>query len=296
MARFVPILSRIMLIAGGLLILTGLGWGLWARLHAPPPPEFTDAGAVVLAMTAPARPATRTPEPTQPPATVTPTPTRRPTMTPEASASAAGQGTGSGPSSDPTSPASTSTPTPTEPPPTPTPTSTPTPVPPEPPVRIVAPAIDLDAPVVPMSWELVDAKGTMVSRWIVPSDAAGWHVNSAMPGQPENVVLSGHHNIEGKVFRYVVDLEPGDTVTLLAGERAYEYTITEKYILKEAGMPLKVRQKNAQWIRPTGDERLTLVTCWPYDWPGNSHRVIVVARPPSYFGLPGEELLEGPAR
>jgi sortase A len=147
----------------------------------------------------------------------------------------------------------------------------------------VAPAIGLDAKVVPMTWALVDSKGTIISEWVVPADAAGWHINSAMPGQQENVVLSGHHNIEGKVFRYVVDLEPGDTVTVYTEERSFEYIVTEKYILKEAGMPLRVRQKNAQWIMPTGDERLTLITCWPYEWPGNTHRVIVVARPPSYF-------------
>lgn len=134
-----------------------------------------------------------------------------------------------------------------------------------------------------MGWEMIDHEGTMVSEWIVPSKAAGWHINSALPGHGENVVLSGHHNIEGKVFRYVVDLEPGDELILYVGDTAYTYIVTEKYILKEAGMPLSVRQKNAQWIRPTGDERLTLVTCWPYEWPGNSHRVIVVARPPEYF-------------
>jgi sortase (surface protein transpeptidase) len=39
---------------------------------------------------------------------------------------------------------------------------------------------------------------------------------------------------------------------------------------------------------PSGDERLTLVTCWPYEWPGNSHRVIVVARPSSYFSAVGD--------
>jgi sortase A len=147
-----------------------------------------------------------------------------------------------------------------------------------------------------MTWEMVDEKGTMVSKWVVPSKAAGWHVNSAMPGQGENVVLSGHHNIEGKVFRYVIDLEPGDTIILTAGEATYVYIVAEKYILKEAGMPLRVRQKNAQWIMPTGDERLTLVTCWPYEWPGNSHRVIVVARPRSYFEIPVEEALDGQVR
>jgi sortase A len=38
-----------------------------------------------------------------------------------------------------------------------------------------------------------------------------------------------------------------------------------------------VRLQNAQWIQPTTDERLTLVTCWPYN--DNSHRLIIVARP-----------------
>jgi sortase A len=294
MARFVPTLSRILLVAGGLLIVACLGWGIWARINAPPPPEITDAGAVVLAITAPVRPATRTPEPTEPPPTLQPTETAAPTSSREEASPTSTEAGDAGPI--PSSP----TPTPTRAlsTQTPTPTPSPTPLPPDPhpPVRVASEAIGLDAPVVPMTWEMVDAQGAMVSRWVVPSDAAGWHVNSAMPGQQENVVLSGHHNIEGKVFRYVIDLEPGDKVTLTAGERVYEYIVTEKYILKEAGMPLKVRQKNAQWIMPTGDERLTLVTCWPYEWPGNSHRVIVVARPPSYFEDLLEEGLGGQAR
>jgi sortase A len=134
-----------------------------------------------------------------------------------------------------------------------------------------------------MGWDMVDKKGTLKSEWVVPRKAAGWHMNSALPGNGENVVLSGHHNIEGKVFRYVVALSMGDEVTLYIGDTPYVYTVTEKYILKEAGMPLSVRKKNAQWIMPTGDERLTLVTCWPYQWPGNSHRVIIVARPLGYM-------------
>jgi len=134
-----------------------------------------------------------------------------------------------------------------------------------------------------MGWEVVEIDGQKVSEWVVPENAAGWHQNSALPGHEENVVLSGHHNIKGKVFRYVVDLEPGDEITLYVGDIPYVYHVSEKYILKEAGMPLSTRKKNAQWIMPSGDERVTLVTCWPYEWPGNSHRVIVVARPPSYF-------------
>ena len=157
-------------------------------------------------------------------------------------------------------------------------TLTVTPIP-QPPTCIVAPAIKLDAPVVAMGWKTVEYKSGQVAEWDVPKDAAGWHIDSALAGQPGNTVISGHHNIEGKVFRYVVDLEIGDEITLYAGDRAFAYIVTEKYILKESGMPWAVRQKNAQWISPSADERLTLVTCWPYEWPGNTHRVIVVAKP-----------------
>ena len=276
MEKLRPALSRGMLIVGALLILAGLGWGLWTRLNQPPDPVETDAGAVVLAVTAPL-PATRTltptpspspsPEPTQPP----PANDATPDLLPDWSATL--------------EPPKPTAPPPTRRPPPSTPIPTPTNPPPAeaPPTRVVAPAIELDARVVPMGWEMVDTDGAMVAEWIVPKKAAGWHLNSALPGHEENVVLSGHHNIEGKVFRYVVDLDPGDEITLYADDTAYTYLVAEKYILKEAGMPLSTRKKNAQWIMPSGDERLTLVTCWPYEWPGNSHRVIVVARPPSYF-------------
>jgi len=242
-----PLLSKALLLLGGLLILAGLGWAVWRWAEAPPPPVETEAGAVVLAITATATPS---PEPT-----AIPTPS-------------------------PTAPAGGASPTPTAVPSTPAPSPTPTATPiPQPPTRIVAPAIKLDAPVVAMGWKMVEYNGEQVAEWDVPKDAAGWHIDSAMAGQLGNTVLSGHHNIEGKVFRYVVDLEIGDEIVLYAGDRSFAYTVTEKYILKEAGMPWAVRHKNAQWIAPTADERLTLVTCWPYEWPGNTHRVVVVARP-----------------
>jgi len=274
MSKVIPALSKGMLVLGGILIAVGLGWGIWVRVNAPPPPVITEAGAVVLAVTAPAEP---TESPTDPAPTATPsiagsTPELLPDWTVEA------------PYPEPT-PTSVP-PTPALPTPTPTPTPTRPPQAEQPPTRIVAPAIDLDAEVVSMGWELLDRNGTLVTEWVVPEKAAGWHMNSALPGHLGNVVLSGHHNIEGKVFRYVVDLEPGDEITLYVDDTPYVYAVTEKYILKEAGMPLAVRKKNAQWILPTFDERLTLVTCWPYEWPGNSHRVIVVAKPPVYAPPP----------
>jgi sortase A len=117
----------------------------------------------------------------------------------------------------------------------------------------------------------------VTSLWVVPDDAAGWHVNSARPGYNGNVVLSGHHNMGTEVFRYIVDLKPGDPVILVADGREYTYTVTDRFILPERGVPEAQRRQNAQWIEPTAVERLTLVTCWPYE--DNSHRVIVLANP-----------------
>lgn len=280
MDKILPALSRGMLIVGGLLILAGLVWGGWARLNPPPDPTISDLGAVVMAVTAPLIPTAASqeeapilPSATPPPASGStlllheegPTPDLLPDWTVDEN------------STDPTSVPLPSTPLP--PTPTPGPTSTPLPEAEEPPTRIVAPSIDLDAKVKSMGWEQIEFKGKMYTKWVVPTNAAGWHLNSSLPGHGENVVLSGHHNIKGKAFRYVVDLEPGDEITLYADDVPYVYTVMEKYILKEAGMPQEVRRANAQWIMPTGDERLTLVTCWPYEWPGNTHRVVVVARP-----------------
>lgn len=144
--------------------------------------------------------------------------------------------------------------------------------------RIVAESIGLDAPVIEVGWETVIQNSVPVNVWKVADYAAGWHKNSMMPGQGGNVVLSGHHNIKGEVFRYIVDLNPGDVVTLYdeAG-KTYQYAVEDKFILKDKGEPEAVRQANARWIGPFNDERLTLVTCWPYT--NNTHRVIVISKP-----------------
>lgn len=275
MKKWLPALSRVLLVIGVLLILAGVAWSIWQRLNPPPEPVITEAGAVVMAITVRVLPATATltptseptATPTQPPSTKGPTPTLDP---------------------DKTATPTPVEPTPTNPPPTPvppTPTPTPTMPPPaeKPPTRIVAPSIEMDAKIVPMRWEQVEFEERLYTKWMVPTRAAGWHENSALPGNEENVVLSGHHNVEGKVFRYVIDLNPGDELMLYVDDIPYVYHVAEKYILKEAGMPPEVRRTNAQWILPSGDERLTLVTCWPYEWPGNTHRVVVVARPAGYF-------------
>jgi sortase A len=176
----------------------------------------------------------------------------------------------------------TDTPTPVTAPP---PTNTPVPaLPPPPPAnsgptRVVIKSVGIDTPVVPVGWSVVEQNGREYSVWDVADYVAGWHETSAPPGQPGNTVLSGHHNIKGEVFRYLVDVQEGDEVDLYVGDTVYQYYVEQKLIVKEKGEPLEVRRQNAQWIAPTNDMRVTLVTCWPYT--NNTHRVIVVAKPGS---------------
>jgi sortase A len=66
-------------------------------------------------------------------------------------------------------------------------------------------------------------------------------------------------------------------VTLYDAEQTHEYVIVDKFIVKDKGEPEAVRRANARWIEPFNEERLTLVTCWPYN--NNTHRVIVIGKP-----------------
>lgn len=146
------------------------------------------------------------------------------------------------------------------------------------PVRIVIPIIGLDAPIQSIGMQAVQMNADIFYQWQVPQRfAAGWHNTSARLGSVGNTVLNGHHNIYGEVFRDLVDLEAGDTITVYGPDNEFHYQVNDVMILPEQGQPLSVRRENAAWITTTTDERLTLVTCWPYE--DNTHRVVVVAYP-----------------
>jgi LPXTG-site transpeptidase (sortase) family protein len=151
-------------------------------------------------------------------------------------------------------------------------------IPPSPPNRLVIPAIDLDTPVVPAASKTITVAGKEYQQWKAPDRfAAGWHTGSAEPGLPGNTVLNGHNNIKGEVFKRLEELSVGDQILVYSFEGIFIYEIANLMILPEKYEQLDTRMNNAQWILPSQDERLTLVTCWPYE--GNTHRLIIVARP-----------------
>jgi LPXTG-site transpeptidase (sortase) family protein len=142
--------------------------------------------------------------------------------------------------------------------------------------RVQAPEVGVDAIVVPVGWQLVGPPEARHAEWEVAAFAAGYHKDSALPGETGNVVLSGHHNILGEVFRDLWLLKPGDEVLLTdSADRVYRYVVREVNILPDAGMPPEVRASYLRYLQQTSESILTMVTCWPYE--SNTHRTIVVA-------------------
>ena len=121
-------------------------------------------------------------------------------------------------------------------------------------VRIQIPAIEVDAPVVQGDgWEQLKL-------------GVAQHVGTPNPGENGNIVLSGHNDVYGEVFRYLERLTPGDVVILFTVQRQYTYVITEIQIVK----PTQV-----EVMDPTSNPTLTLISCHPYLV--DNHRIVISA-------------------
>lgn len=148
-----------------------------------------------------------------------------------------------------------------------------------PPLRIIIPSVKIDSPVVPVTWAMIPGKNGAAARseWQVADYAVGHHAGSANPGQLGNVVLSGHVDYRGEVFRDLKDVKKGDTVTLDTEQGQYIYIVTELVLVKEEGVSEEQKKANALYMNPTPDQTLTMITCWPYGI--DDHRLIVIAKP-----------------
>lgn len=104
------------------------------------------------------------------------------------------------------------------------------------------------------------------------------HVSGTpLPGRPGNAVIGGHRDTH---FRFLKYLERGDPLLLESpsGE-LLDYVVTETAV---------VDHRRTDVMRDFGDERLTLITCYPFDAiePGGPERYVVTAirvREPAYF-------------
>jgi|GEM_PF-752095 len=162
------------------------------------------------------------------------------------------------------------------------------------PERLLIPSLGVEAFVVPVSSREVEYLGDTYQQWLAPrSGDLGWHNSSAKLGRAGNTVINGHSSGYGEIFRDLEKLKNGDEILLQAGHFQYSYVVANTIILKERWEPIEVRMANARWIHPSEDERLTLISCWPY--PSNTHRVVVVATPVRVEVLPSLPEISSPA-
>ena len=120
--------------------------------------------------------------------------------------------------------------------------------------RIVIEAISVDAPV-------VEGDG-----WEELKMGAGHRIGSANPGERGNMVISGHNDVYGEIFRYLEDVSIGDEVVVYAGDTPHSYVVVAKMVVEPTEVSL---------LEPTPNSTLTLITCHPYMI--DTHRLAVIA-------------------
>ena len=146
--------------------------------------------------------------------------------------------------------------------------------------RMVIPAIDIDSKVVPVGWDIIEKDNQTYALWQVAQYAVGQHIGSANPGAGNNIVMAGHVGGYGKVFKDLIKLKPGDSITLYSNNQQYMYIVESQVLVTEEGVSPEQQAENARYIAATDHEVVTLITCWPATGPKRfSQRVIVRALP-----------------
>jgi sortase A len=124
-------------------------------------------------------------------------------------------------------------------------------------------AIQIDIPAIGiLNWPIVQGDG-----WEQLKKGVGQHIGSTNPGENGNLVLAGHDDVFGEVFRDLDKLQPGDQVILYTMQRQFIYLVTETRIVE----PSQVEVMN-----PTSDPTVTLISCYPYMI--DNQRIVVFAK------------------
>ncbi len=102
----------------------------------------------------------------------------------------------------------------------------------------------------------VDSKIVQGDEWEQLKMGVGQHIASANPGEKGNVVLSAHDDIYGEIFKNLDRLKPGDQVIVFTNQRSYTYVVMSN--------PLVVEPSQVEFLSPTTDPIVTMISCYPY--------------------------------
>jgi sortase A len=96
--------------------------------------------------------------------------------------------------------------------------------------------------------------------------AVGHVPGTALPGEPGNIGLAAHRDT---FFRRLRDVRKGDVLTLTTLDGSRSYRVTSTTVVEPDRVDVLARAG--------GTSRLTLVTCFPFDWVGAAPKRFVVA-------------------
>jgi len=122
--------------------------------------------------------------------------------------------------------------------------------------RIVVPRLGLDAIVVEL-WGLDDAENLKRGPGHIP--------NTAYPGQPGNVVISGHRTTYGAPFKHIEEIQTGDEIILITADNQYTYEANEQRIVMPTDLSVLEQGEEA---------KVTLTACHP--WYSAAQRIVII--------------------
>ncbi|MCC7358807.1 MAG: class D sortase [Anaerolineales bacterium] len=110
-------------------------------------------------------------------------------------------------------------------------------------LRLVIPAINVDA-------LIVQGDG-----WDQLKKGVGQHIGTPDPGQNGNLVLSAHNDIFGEIFRRLDELAPGDELQIYTASQIFTYVVTGSQVVPPTQVSV---------LDPTAHPSVTLISCYPY--------------------------------
>ena len=96
------------------------------------------------------------------------------------------------------------------------------------------------------------------------SRAVGHVPYTPLPGEKGNVGVAAHRDT---FFRGLRDIRQGDVIRVVTHDGIYKYEVDSLKI---------VWPKNVEVLDPTPDERITLVTCYPFNYVGSAPKRFIV--------------------
>lgn len=122
------------------------------------------------------------------------------------------------------------------------------------PTRLLVPSAGIDTGVVEVGVVVDKGRATWETAW----RAAGHHIDSARPGQPGNVVITGHVSVADRgnvaVFKTLDRVRPGDIIEMQTGDEVYKYAVTKVSTVEPSAINV---------LRSGHQSTVTLITCTP---------------------------------